>query len=373
MTGRERITAVLRGEKVDRIPLSLCLDRYFVSSLPEQGYTMNLLETFRYLRNDIMLRHSPIYTIESGSKINIVRDELDNADVLHVDTPLGRLTQIKQHGSAGFQKYLVEDLEDIKAYTYYQEQLEFVADYGAFNHHQQMVGDDGLATPDGWQTPIMWLIENVMGIQNTVYALADHRDEMEYLMDVMHEKIRKSYEIIAASSAIVGFTYDDTSTTLISRDYFENYCVPYLNEYADILHAADKVHIVHMCGKLKGFADQIAACSLDGVDSLCPPTTGDMWPHEARASWGPKIIIGGLEPSALVRMNRAETLRYAIDVLNRIAPGDGFVLSTGDAVAHGTPLGNLSVISALIEEYGEYPLGGDLYAEEIVEGLLQRE
>lgn len=371
MTGRERIIAALQRHKVDRIPFSLCLDNYFVSSLPKQGYNMNLLETFRYLNNDIMERHSPIYRIEYGGKINITTDNLGDVEILSISTPLGKLKQVKQRGSAGFRKYLLETMEDIKAYTYCQEHLEFVPDYETFERHQEKIGDDGIATPDGWQTPILWLLEHEMGIENTVYALKDYPDEMEYLFDVMHEKIKKSYEIIADSPAVVGFTYEDTSTTFLSDEYLEKYCIPCLNEYSDILHRADKVHIVHMCGKLKGFANQIRDCELDGVDSLCPPTTGDMWPHEARESWGSKIIIGGLEPPALVWMNEEETIRYTVDVLNSIAPGENFVLSTGDAVAHDTPLDNLSCIATLVEKYGDYPLDGHLDAAEIVKDLLK--
>ena len=51
-----------------------------------------------------------------------------------------------------------------------------------------------------------------------------------------------------------------------------------------VVKGAGKVCIVHMCGKLKGFAAEVGAGRMDGIDSLCPPTTGDFWAHEARVS-----------------------------------------------------------------------------------------
>ncbi|MBQ8952571.1 MAG: hypothetical protein IJ048_00515 [Clostridia bacterium] len=59
MTKRERITAALRRQEVDRLPWSPLIDDYFVRSLPEQGLHMDLLEVLRYLRCDIMERHVP--------------------------------------------------------------------------------------------------------------------------------------------------------------------------------------------------------------------------------------------------------------------------------------------------------------------------
>lgn len=34
---------------------------------------------------------------------------------------------------------------------------------------------------------------------------------------------------------------------------------------------AGKVHIVHMCGKLRGLTGQVASGKMDGIDSVCPP------------------------------------------------------------------------------------------------------
>lgn len=72
--------------------------------------------------------------------------------------------------------------------------------------------------------------------------------------------------------------------------------------------------------------------------------------------WPDKVIIGGIEPLRLKEMTVEQTREYVIDILRRIGNGDRVILSTGDAVAYGTPLKNLMEISRLVKEYGKYPI-----------------
>ncbi len=116
-----------------------------------------------------------------------------------------------------------------------------------------------------------------------------------------------------------------------------------------------------MCGKLKGLKEIIAEGRMDGIDSVCPPTTGDLWAHEAISAWKDKIIIGGLEPVKLERSTIAETKKYVLDVLKKAAPCKNFILSTGDATAYGTPLENLVAVTQTVEKYGRFPVIGEEY------------
>jgi uroporphyrinogen-III decarboxylase len=56
--------------------------------------------------------------------------------------------------------------------------------------------------------------------------------------------------------------------------------------------------------------------------------------------------------------SRDEVRQHAREVLRSIAPGDGIILGSGDAVALGTPPENLKAVTEVVEEMGAYPLGG---------------
>ncbi len=360
--------AALRGEEVDRIPWSPCMDGYYTSSLPEQGYNMDLIETLRFLRSDIMERHVPI--VEAVCSQVSVR-EVSRGDTITYEymTPVGTLVEErKRSGKTIYRsKYLLRSVEDIKVYQYIIEHTSYQPCFDEFLERDRFIGDDGLATPSGNLTPIQSLLQHLMGVEGVVYNLADYPQEMNELLEAMHQHNLKSYGLLAESPAPVVFTYEDTSTTVMSADMYLTYSAPQLDEYAKILHEGGKVFITHMCGKLKGFAHLIGAGAMDGVDSLCPPTTGDLWAHEARGLWGEdKVIIGGIEPPSLVWMSVRETVEYVTEVLNRMAPGKAFILSSGDAVAYGTPIENLLAVTAVIEQRGQYPLKGDIRPEEIL-------
>lgn len=373
MTGRERLIAALNHRAVDRLPWSLCMDRYYTDSLPEQNYHMNLLTTLRFFKNDIMERHVPIYkVIRSGVEEKVTRKGDD--EVTTWSTPVGKVEEHKRFTGRTWylKKPLLTSIEDVKVFQWMVEHSDYEPDYEAFKAEDALIGEDGLATPSGPLTPVQQLLQHLMHIENTVYLLEDEPEEMRTLFETMHELNKKAYRIMADSPAEVVFTYEDTSTTVMSRDMYARFSAPQLDEYADIIHGGGKVYIVHMCGKLKGFANEVGAGRMDGIDSLCPPTTGDFWAHEARCSWPNKIIIGGLEPPYIQRATEEQIIRYTVDVMNNIAPGEGFILSSGDAVSYGTPIVNLGRITDLVHRYGSLPLSGTIDPDEAVCALMGR-
>ncbi len=364
MTRRERLLAALKGEDVDRLPCSWCMDGYFTNSLPKQGYTMDLIETLRYLRNDIMERHVPMLeTVYTNVDVAVTQ----NGPVTRTTytTPVGSIYEERTQlpTTSYTSRHLLQDIEDVKIYQYMVEHTDYKPAFEAFIQRDNFIGDDGMATPTTNMSPVQLLLQHLMGVEKTVYNMYDYPDEMDALFNAMHEENKRCYKLMAESPSPVFFDYEDTSTTVMSASMYTDYTAPQIDEYADILHSAGKIFITHMCGKLKGFASLVAKGKMDGIDSLCPPTTGDFWAHEARAAWGEKkVIIGGLEPPALAMMTREETVRYTVDVINKMAPGKAFILSSGDAVAHDTPIGNLMAVTEIIEKCGQYPLKGDIDA-----------
>ena len=265
---------------------------------------------------------------------------------------------------------MLTTLEDLKTYRWIVEHSRYQPNYEAFIEEDRRIGDDGIAAPSGPLTPIQTLLQKLMHIEKTAYMLMDEPDEMESLFAVMHDLNLQAYRLLAESPAVATFTYEDTSTTVLSRAWYQDYCMPYLDQYADIVKAGGKTCIIHMCGKLKGFAREVGAGRMDGIDSLCQPTTGDFWPYEARACWADKIIIGGIEPSYMQRCGEEEMLRYTVDILNRMAPGRDFILCSGDAVSYGTPLVNLYHVTQLVEAYGGMPLQDGIDPDEAVKRFL---
>lgn len=349
LTNRERILATLQKKEVDRLCWSPLIDSYFINSLPQQNLYMEIIEAMRYIGNDIMERHvaspTPVYQ-------NVTIEEKWSPDGqtkrISYITPVGTIYQEKKLSGETIytSKNLIETLEDVKVYQYIAENTSFTDNIKAFAERDQYIGDDGIATPEAPMTPIQSLLQDKAGVENTVFLMADYPDEMDELMEAMHERNKRECEILVKYPTEVAIGYEDTSSTVMSKNMFLNYSAPQIDDYARIFHDNGKSYITHMCGKLSVFAKEIGAGMQDGIDSVCPPTTGDLCAWDARKIWGQdKVIIGGIEPPALARMTVDQTIAYVDEIMRNMKGQRGFILSTGDATSFGTPIENLIAIT----------------------------
>ena len=356
MSGKERIMAVLEGRKADRVSWAPLIDPYFTTSLPEQNLPeMDEIDALRYIGADIILRHVPTYLEVFDDTVKWIDSEHDGTQRRTASTPVGDISiEHKRNGKTLFEtKHFVETIEDLRVMKYVLEHMSYKENFDAFLPVAERIGDDGIATVSVPLTPLQKLLQFDAGIANFTYLFFDYEDEVRDFLDVAHKKNLEAYRLVASAPEHikVAISYEDTSTTVMSPAWFEEFCVDHLNEYADILHGGNKIFIAHMCGKLTGMLDSLKKCRFDGIDSVCPPTTGDLEAIDALSALPGKFIIGGIEPPALQRMSVDETYAYAKKVLDACSAESGrLILCTGDATPYATPVENLKVIAELVKE-----------------------
>jgi hypothetical protein len=378
MTPKERLMAVLSNEQnYDRIPWSPLISGYYLASLREER---SELDAFRDVGADAMIRKIPVwrqsvfhpYELPKRSTVHIplmdppegVRcdNKIEGDTILRTYyTPLGSISEKwRLTETSPFipfpEEYLIKRLEDIKIYRYLVEKEQFIPHYEDFERLSEIVGDDGIVTTFVPHTPIQHLLIVHIGIEKFYYMLVDHREEMIDLMNLMHGRNKEVCDIIAQSPAKVAIEYENTGTTYVSPQIYEEFEMPAIDDYADKLHAAGKIFLIHMCGRLKGLAELIRLGRHDGSIDVATFPTGDWTLSDAMLAWPEKIIGGGLDAILLANGTTAEVKRHAQEVIQSIAPGDLIILGTGDAVAFGTPLENLQAVTEIVEAYGSYPI-----------------
>ena len=89
--------------------------------------------------------------------------------------------------------------------------------------------------------------------------------------------------MVRPSSYACAFSGVSCAGALLSPAVFKRYCLPILNEYADLLKSSGKIFLVHMCGKLKAFQPELAAARFDGLADISPLPTGNFTLDEAAA------------------------------------------------------------------------------------------
>ena len=161
-------------------------------------------------------------------------------------TPLGTLTGhwafSRRVGSIPHAiKHVVNNPEEMKIFHWAVEHMDLNRPeslYENFNLADQDIGDDGIATTSFNNTPLMFLIEMVWGLENTYYLLNDYPGEVEAILQQLHLSLKRQLEVIIESPARVVIEYENTSSTLLSPKMFRKYVLPFLNEYAEILRSA---------------------------------------------------------------------------------------------------------------------------------------
>lgn len=353
MDARERLLRVFRGEKPDRMPWAPLIDSYFLDAV---GYTeddLRYLDFCESLGVDQMLRHVPVVRYEYDDTIQRAVNTLGGGlERITLETPEGSITQVIEHhhGTDRWHECYIKTADDLRVFQYVEEHKTILPDYSYFKEVDATLGYRGIATVGSPATPLAMMLEIYVGLENLVYLLYDEREAVEDCMRAMHRNHLIETRYAAQSPAPVVMAYEDTSTTTISLKMYRDYCQQQLGEYCDVVRQAGKPYIVHMCGKLFGFRDLIAETRCDGIDSLCPPDTGDIELWEGRAYWPEKLLIGGIDPSALVFCSAQQLTEKVTRLQERTQGMSGLILCTGDAVAHNTPVENLKLVSNLMKQ-----------------------
>ncbi|NIM96001.1 MAG: hypothetical protein GTO18_20060 [Anaerolineales bacterium] len=385
MSGRERILAALQGQPIDRIPFVPLIDIYTLLDMPSEvqgalqeasskGYWQGILQASRAIGCDIMLRHVDVTTTISAKAPHLqgfgefqdpvqVSSRMDGSLLIEtLETPVGTLKgtwgSTDAHGWIPHPiKHLVNDHEELKIFQYAVEHLSNEApapDYENFLDAENEVGDEGIATTSFLNTPLMHMIETVWGLENTYYLLHDYPEEVEEILDRLHQAQRLIVERIADSPAKVVIEYENTSSTLLSPEIFRKYCLPYLNKYADLLRSADKIYLVHMCGKLHSFIEDFVDARFDGIADISPKPTGDLDLDEATASLPGKTIIGGIDANTFISQDFKDVETQVADLITRIKPFRGVLLGSADTAPRGTRVETFRLIQHLVNTLGAY-------------------
>ena len=352
MTKRDRLIAALNRQQTDRVPWAPLIDDYFIRSLRDGGrQDAEIITVMREIGCDIMERHVPcVQTVTDNVEIKYSANETDTKHQAFYTTPVGNLDcEWTYTGNSWvLSRHLIRSVEDMKVFQYVAEHTRFEADSAQFNDRDKYIGEDGIPTASGPMSPILELLQMLCGVEQTVYLGLDYPDETEELKNALQERNIRHYKALADSPALAVFDYEDTSTTFMSRDMLTDDSMPAFNAYADILHDAGKIFVTHMCGCLDGFKHEIAQGRQDGVDSICPPGTGDLCIWDARAAFGDKLVIGGICPPDLAMLSTEENITLVKEILQKMQGQRGFILSTGDATPYGANMETLKAITKLV-------------------------
>jgi uroporphyrinogen decarboxylase len=126
------------------------------------------------------------------------------------------------------------------------------------------------------------------------------------------------------------------SGTLVSPAVIREYVLPQYRRLAEIIHAADRLFLLHSCGNLVRIMDELVATGIDAKHSFEDKI---MPVEEVQRRWGDRVgLLGGVDMDLLTRGSEQDVRRRTREILTRCASrGTGYCLGTGNSLANYVP------------------------------------
>jgi hypothetical protein len=368
MKMKERIMAVLRHEHPDVIPFTV-----YTSLMPRGAGERELRNMGLCLLDSSVPTYgmkTPHVKMETTEDIAALSSDdryaalLRQKHLLHRKyvTPSGTVAEEYKWGYAVLEwpcEWMIKDLRDYGIVESIIEDTEYFPNHEEFLSTQEVMGDDGIVFVQTPKSPLQSMLLDLMGYKRFSLDYHLHRHEFEELYRVFFKKQLELYKIVAESPTEVVDLDDNINGIVTSPRLFEQYCMPFYEEVATILHKRDKILMVHLDGKLKCLRDLIAKTNIDVVEAFTPPPIGDMSLEEAQAAWKGKILWTNFPATIGLEGGLDNVESATLAILKSAAPGDDFALGITEDIGNIKSVRYESILKSIarvVNEQGVYPI-----------------
>jgi len=164
--------------------------------------------------------------------------------------------------------------------------------------------------------------------------------------------------------------WGETGAILIFDDYgykkglfmspknYRDFIFPWLTKICDVAHNGGLKVILHSCGDIYSVLEDIIKSGVDAIHPIEPTTANpDYNIFKLKEKYGDKLcFIGNVSPQDLSDKDPETIRNYTKELLKRVAPGGGFILSSGHSINPAVKLENFLAMREVLEKYGNYPI-----------------
>ena len=370
MTHKERMLASIRGERIDRIPFAPRWELWFDSAvregtLPEKYRGWSLFDVARDLGWGIKGNKGKLYELRRRNvKIVETRRGLDT--FTEYETPFGtvsnlfRLTpELDLHGVRGLEiEHMIKGPDDYAPVMHIIENTEVVPTYDEFEEYEKSVGDDGIAMGEAGFSPFHLLMREYVGYQNTYYELHDRPEAFQRLLETLEVQHREIVRVAVNSPAFI-IRYDGNyDSRMTPPPVYRRYFLPFFKYVAEECHKAGKLLCTHTDGEHSLLMDEIRDSGFDICEAFTTPPMTQIGVADARDAWGPDMVIWGAVASTVLcpRYSEEEFERHVLQIIREAAPGNRFIMGTGDNLPTDGLLERMLRIDELCRTEGRFPV-----------------
>jgi len=337
MTSRERILAVLRGERPDLVPVfpkiafsnviscpGMTVREYMTNPESMAEAAVRARATFGW---DGVALHTDIGS--EGRALGSVYEQPENEPSRLVKRLLGGLDE--------YEKIVTPDPKTALPMRTVIEALKIV---------KRRIGDEAYVL--AWTNGPLNVASQVLTMEDLLIAMTEEPEKLHRLLErCLLASVAYARELVAAGTDAVAFGHALASTSVISRIHYAEFAFPYEKRLVAAIHEAGARAFTHICGRIEPIADLIAETGTDVVDfdHLCDyGTLLQLAPG--------KVLRGNIAPELLVFGTEGEIRESVRKLLSTASSSGKLLLGSGCEIALNTPVHNLHAFVKAGREFG---------------------
>jgi uroporphyrinogen decarboxylase len=272
------------------------------------------------------------------------------SDSLQVKIAEGQLALHGPEASVStFGKGKIRDEASFEAYPWIRPQDVYYRDV-------DLIQDN---LPDGMKLvvncgPIFQFFFRAMGMETLSIAIFENPDLLQAISEKAGNLTVDIVESLAQREWVGGIWYGDdmayTEGLLVSPAFLRQYVFPWIRKIGTICRRYRKLLLFHSDGKLEEILPDLIECGVQGIHPN-EPTSVDM--AEVKEHWGDRLaVLGGVDVDLLTRGNPEQIITATKTLIERVGPGGGAVIGSGNSIAEFVPLANYKAMLGAIQEFG---------------------
>jgi uroporphyrinogen-III decarboxylase len=324
MTPRERLTAALRRQPVDRLPWTVDLGYYNAAMREQKRFDPRYEGVEGYLRQHEELGADPYFgfapepcRFELGG---VKREVVESGREITTTYEIGgrRLVGIRRFMQESFcwavAKHPVETTDDLETFLRMAREFRVVPDVESHRRMQEQCGQRALLICALAHGPIASLMTQWCGVMALAYLSADAQELFEETLTVLEGMAAPLITALAEYRPVVVHFCDNISGENVGS-YWDRYMAPVYRRWLKPLQQAGIICVIHNDGTVRSVLPKIAAVGFDGAEAITPAPVGDVEPGDLRRLCGREdfILWGGIPGAIFPRIWTEEHFRAYVE------------------------------------------------------------
>ncbi|MFW9950495.1 MAG: uroporphyrinogen decarboxylase family protein, partial [Candidatus Thorarchaeota archaeon] len=210
-------------------------------------------------------------------------------------------------------------------------------------------------------TGMMEMTWEGFGLENFSKLLANRKNAKKVFDDRGNfsvEMVKRLIEWDYTGPMLIFDDYGYKKGLFMSPKNYQIYVLPWLQKICETAHKGGIQVILHSCGDIYQIFEEIIKCGVDAIHPLEPTTSNPEYNiFNLNNKYGDKItFVGNISPQDLSDKDPKTILDYTVSLIRQIAPGGGFILSSGHSINPAVKLENFLAMRDALQKYGSYPI-----------------